>query len=253
MANIKFIKSDALNHLTDCVKSGEKKVIDLFLEDTNEKLMNYLFDTFNGAECFGETHHPLPDFNLDPTPVGAGEINNLKSVYSKLTSLTQAEASDKRFWVGLCICHAWAYVKQRWNIGVKPDKNQSRIGDHFLYAQSLRRSHTRNALARLWWIARLTYDENQIGDEFHLAKFVLSDTDYVITLLERNYSNNPNVVREFISAISQARAEGYKIDRIQMRQCGIHLHLLGGVYMLDAMAPGTVFNKIYEKAKTFGK
>lgn len=50
MANIKFIKSDALNHLTDCVKSGEKKVIDLFLEDTNEKLMNYLFDTFNGAE-----------------------------------------------------------------------------------------------------------------------------------------------------------------------------------------------------------
>lgn len=254
MANIKFIKSEVLNHITDCVKSDDQRVISLFLEDTNEKLVEYLGQVFGDTnDCFGETRHILPDFNLDPNPKGAPEITNLRNVYEKLPSLTPAEAADRRFWVGLCICHAWDYVKKRWEIAPGKVKNPSKICSHFLYVHSLRRSHTRNALARLWWIARLTYDTNNEEDKFHLAKFVLSDTDYVINLLERSFSNNPKVVREFIRAVSRARSDGYRIGRNEIRQCCIYLNLLGGVYMLDAMSEGVVYNKIYARATSFGK
>lgn len=253
MAFIKFITTEALDHLTSCIKDGNPQVIGLFEEPSNEKLLAYLKETFLGKECFFDTRHVLPDFNLDPSTKGKEEINNLKSVFTKLQGLTPAEASDKRFWVGLCILNNWPYVQQRWGITPGNSSNQSSIGDHFLYAHHLRRSHTRNAMARLWWIANLTYDNKNADDPFHLARFVLSDTDYVINLLERNFSNNHEMVREFVSAISKARGEGYKIGRLEIRQCCIYLNLLCGVYMFEAMENGSIFEKIYAKAKTFGK
>lgn len=251
MANIKFIRNDALNHLDDCIRSNNSEVVNMFFEDSNTALLAYLRETFNGEECFIDSRYLLPDFNLDPNTKGADEIGNLKSVYEKLP-LLPAEAADKRLWIGLCIYHCWEYVKQRWNIFAGNSCNRD-ILSHFLYGHGLRRSHTRNALARLWWIGELTYDDSNPADKLYLAKFVLSDTDYVINLLERNFSNNRKVVCEFIYAISKARQEGYKIKRMEIRECCIHLNLLGGVYMLDAMQPGSIYNKIYAKAKTFGK
>ena len=66
MANIKFIRNDALNHLDDCIRSNNSEVVNMFFEDSNTALLAYLRETFNGEECFIDSRYLLPDFNLDP-------------------------------------------------------------------------------------------------------------------------------------------------------------------------------------------
>lgn len=251
MAYIKFIEADVLNYLTNCVKAGDREVISLFFKETNKELCDHLKDFFRGQECFRDSKFFLPDFQLDPNPRGAAEILNMKSVHEKMHILP-AEAADKRLWIGLCIVHCWDYVRKRWDI-TPGNKAQSKILSHFLYGDGGRKSDTRNACARLWWISELTYDKTRKGDEYFLLKFVLSDTDYIINLLERTFSNNRQSVCEFIQAVSKAREEGYRIGREEIRKLCVHLNLLGGVYMLDAMSAGSVYNKIYACAKEFGK
>lgn len=51
-------------------------------------------------------------------------------------------------------------IQYRWGIDQKC--TVSAVKDHFFFGQKAgRRSLTRNALSRLWWIGRLTYDEKE--------------------------------------------------------------------------------------------
>lgn len=111
---------------------------------------------------------------------------------------------------------------------------------------------TRNALSRLWWIGRLTYDEKR-SDPWELTKFVCESSDYIMHILERNTSNNPAIIRPFLSAIIEAKAQGLPIDTNIVGELAKYLNLLGGIYILDCLPEQRIHDKILAKANEICK
>lgn len=119
------------------------------------------------------------------------------------------------------------------------------IEQHFFFGYGARRSLTRNALSRLWWIGRLTYDNER---EYELTKFVCENADNIMHILERNTSNNPDIVKAFISAVIDAKSTGKQIDTNDIGELSKYLNLLGGTYILDCLPSSVIYDKIYKKA-----
>ena len=154
------------------------------------------------------------------------------------------QASDERLWAGLCLGKFWSYVNYRWEISKKC--NISTVKQHYLFGFGARRSLTRNAMSRLWWIGRLTYDETR-PDPWELTEFVCENADYIMHTLERNFSNNPAIIHPFLSAIIDARKNGLRINTDIVGELSKYLNLLGGIYILDCLPYSKIYEKIYTK------
>lgn len=239
---VKFLTENALETLRN--EKNWPLFEPTFKCSTNRELLTTLQE-FLQEEPLKETDYYLPDdLILDPTCLGRTELPGVRAVYEALKGLPRSIASDARFWSGLCIDMFWPYVCKRWlNKGV----SASTVRDHFLFMGQSKKAYTRNALARLWWIGDLTVDYSR-KNPYEITEFVLQDTDYVVNILERNYSNNRGLVMEYVGAVERARSEGYDVRRKENRELCKFLNLLGGVYVLDALPKGMVYTKIYQKA-----
>jgi len=236
---LQFVSYDNL----DAIKSNLPSWSENFKLDSSDWM-----ETELGNALFSDTKFPeIQDFSLD---ISADkpfmtEAENVKRVYGKLNFLSDSQASDERLWAGLCLGPCWKYVKYRWEIDKKC--TVSNIQQHFLFGFGARRSLTRNAIARLWWIGRLTYDEKR-DDPWELTKFVCESSDYIMHILERNTSNNPAIIRAFLGAIIEARNSGLQVDTNTVGDLSKYLNLLGGIYILDCLPEEKIHDKIYSKA-----
>lgn len=205
----------------------------------------WISDFFDGKSPFKDTKYEIEDFQLDmsQTDPFLTEYENVRRVYTHLKFLPDSQASDERIWAGLCMGPFYDYVKYRWKID--ETSSAAAIGQHFFFGYGARRSLTRNALSRLWWIGRLTYD-NERG--YELTKFVCENADNIMHILERNTSNNPDIVKAFISAIIDAKGTGKLIDTNDVGELSKYLNLLGGTYILDCLPSSVIYDKIYKKA-----
>ena len=241
---IQFITGLAI----DTIKANIKTLLPLFMNDDYKELIKKLSEILDNEIFIKDTNYELKEnLKLDSSLIGANEINNVIAIYEGLPQdLPMTIATDERFWAGLSIIHFWSYVQMRWKI--KENLDESKVLSHYLYYQDRRKSLTRdNAIARLWWIGRLTYDSKR-NDKYELTKYVLADLDYINDFFGRNFSNNPRIVKEVIEAIEQIRNEGLKINRIIIRQLCVYVNMLGGVYILDEMSEGTIKKKVIDKA-----
>jgi hypothetical protein len=234
---IKFMPEDELI----AMKSNLNAVATKFTETDN----SWIKDLFDGNYPFKDTKFTIEDFALDMSQDDPfrTEFENVKRVYTRLKFLSDSQASDERLWAAMCLGEFYSYVQYRWN--VKKNHKSSNIEQHFFFAGPHRRALTRNALARLWWIGRLTYNDK---DGFALTEFVCRHADYISHILERNTSNNPTIVKAFLKAIMQAEVEGHKINTDTVAELAKYLNLLGGVYILDCLPYETIYKKIYDKA-----
>ena len=81
-----------------------------------------------------------------------------------------------------------------------------------------------------------------------MTKFVCENADNIMHILERNTSNNPDIVKAFISAIIDAKNTGKQIDTNDIGELSKYLNLLGGTYILDCLPSSVIYDKIYKKA-----
>ena len=210
---------------------------------------NKWIETELGHNPFIDTKYPLPEINLDMSqPVDKAfltDANNVREFYGKLTFITDSQASDERLWAGMCLGPFWSYTQYRWNIIEKCTKRQ--VEQHYFFGYGARRSLSRNALARLWWIGRLTFDESR-DDPYELTRFVCENADHIMHIIERNTSNNPTIIRPFVSAILEARNSGLPINTDTVGELSKYLNLLGGIYILDCLPYDTIYHKILDKA-----
>lgn len=236
---LQFVSHDNL----DAIKSNLPSWTENFKLDSSAWMEAEL-----GNSPFSDTKFPdIQDFSLDTSADKPfmTEAENVKHVYGKLNFLSDSQASDERLWAGLCLGPCWKYVKYRWEIDKKC--TVSNIQQHFFFGFGARRSLTRNAIARLWWIGRLTYDEKR-NDPWELTKFVCESSDYIMHILERNTSNNPAIIRAFLSATIEARKNGLQVDTNTVGDLSKYLNLLGGIYILDCLPEEKIYDKIYSKA-----
>lgn len=202
-----------------------------------------------GHSPFLSTKYPMPDIHLDMSQPKkeATDFVNVQEFYSKLSFLSDSQASDERLWAGLCLGPFYEYVQYRWKIESAED-----INAHYFFGFGPRRSLNRNALARLWWIGRLTFDESR-SDPYELTKFVCEKSNHAMHIIERNTSSNPIIIRAFVSALLAARAEGLNINVKAVAELSKYLNLLGGTYILDCLPFEVIYSKVLEQARKIAK
>ena len=233
---LQYIKEDDLI----AIKANLKTLAAKF-EGTNDWIPQF----FDGRTPFKDTKYEVEDFSLDMSQDDPflTEYENVRRVYTRLRFLPDSQASDERLWAGLCLGYFYDYVKYRWKIN--GHSSATSIEQHYLFGFGARRSLTRNAMARLWWIGRLTYDNER---EYELTKFVCENADNIMHILERNTSNNPEIIKSFISAILDVRNEGKALNTDDIGALSKYLNLLGGTYILDCLPSKVIYDKIYKKA-----
>ena len=238
---LQFVSYDNI----DLIKTNLPHIVEKFKLDSSDWINDELGITLLSDTKFKESS----DFTLDMSEDKPffTEAENAKRIYSNLNFLSDSQASDERLWAGLCFGPFWMYVKYRWDIDKKC--TTSNIVQHFMFGFGARRSLTRNAISRLWWIGRLTYDETRINDPWELTRFVCENTDNIMHTLERNTSNNPKIIRPFLSAIIDARKNGIPINTDTVGELSKYLNLLGGIYILDCLPEKKIYDKIYQKSQ----
>lgn len=234
---LQFLPEDNMLSIKANLKALEKK----FADPSND----WIAETFDGNSPFKDTKYTVDDFALDMSQDDPfrTEFENVQRVYSRLKFLSDSQASDERLWSALCLGPFYQYVQYRWRI--KEKCTVSNIEQHFFFTGTSRRALTRNALARLWWIGRLTYNDK---DGYALTEFVCSHADYIMHILERNTSNNPTIIRAFLRALIDAKNEGHNINTDAVGELSKYLNLLGGIYILDCLPYQQMYDKIYKKA-----
>jgi hypothetical protein len=234
---IVFLEEDSLLAL----KSNLSQISSKFMYPDNGWIEEYF-----GRSPFIESKYIIDDFTLDMSQEKPflTEFENVQRVYNRLNFLSDSQASDERLWAGLCLTSFWRYTQYRWDIINKC--TPSNIEQHFFFGFSARRSLTRNALSRLWWIGRLTYDETR-EDHYELTRFVCENSDYIMHILERNISNNPMIIKAFLSALLTARKNGLSINTDTVGNLSKYLNLLGGTYILDCLPSQVIYDKILKK------
>lgn len=123
----------------------------------------------------------------------------------------------------------------------------STVRQHYFFGFGPRRSLTRNAMSRLWRIGQLTYDPER-QDPFELTDFVCENSRFIVDVLERNVSDSLPLMKEFLSACVDLNKAGYMMDTNIIRELQKYMDILGGVYVLDYMPQGFLYNKIKERA-----
>ncbi|MGP1585769.1 MAG: DUF6339 family protein [Schwartzia sp. (in: firmicutes)] len=237
---IQFVSYDNI----DLIKSNLQTWAEHFRADSSDRLAEEL----EMPLFIDSKFEKVLDFALDMSAEKPFQTDaeNAKRLYENFCFLSESQASDERLWAGLCLGPFWNYVKYRWDIDAKCTVQQ--IRQHFFFGFGARRSLTRNALSRLWWIGRLTQDTTR-RDPWELTRFVCSNADYIMHILERNTSNNPTIIRGFLTAVIDAGAHGLRIDTNTVGALAKYLNLLGGVYILDCLSEQRIYEKIYEKVK----
>jgi len=240
---ITFLEEENLYAL----KSNLPNIVDKFTLPNADWIEEFL-----GCSPFAETKYKVDDFVLDMSQEKPflTEFENVQRIYNRLRFLSDSQASDEKLWAGLCLNHFWKYTQYRWSIAEKCTVDN--VKQHFFFGFGARRSLTRNALSRLWWIGRLTFDSSR-KDPFELTKFVCENADYIMHILERNMSNSPMITKAFISAMIDARNEGFLINTDTVGELSKYLNLLGGTYILDCLPEDKIYDKVVNQIRLMKK
>ena len=218
-----------------------------YADDTNK----WIFDYFGTENPFIEFKREFPDFKLlfnSTDEVGKIDVNNTIILYSAMKSLTDTEAGDERLWAGMCHCDFWSFLKQRWQSKTYRDLEDTTIKSRYFFGQDRRRSFITNSLAKLWWIGRLTYDENRT-DPFELTKYLTEEySRKSLIIFSNNYMSNQAVAKGLLSALKELEERGFEIkgkdDRRIYIEATKYLNVLGGTYVLDYYTSDEIKNKV---------
>lgn len=233
-----IMDTDMLDYLKDsvCIKENINKYISYSNND-------WIYDICE-KNPFVETRFTnIPDFSLDMSserPVDT-EFENVKRVYSNLSFLSESTATDERLWTALCLGEFYDYVRYRWKI-----QNEGNVKEHYFLKYESRQSLMRNAISRLWWIGRLTYDKSR-EDPFELTSVVCESSDFITGFLERNISDSLHILRPAIESVIECRNAGIKTDMHIVRDMLKYLNLLGGIYILDIMSEEWIKDKLKKR------
>lgn len=215
-----YFAEEAYNDLYDHMESNKERY-----SDTAPWINSY----FEGKQYALETGIEYPDFELVYTGDKAkDDFENTVLVYSSLGNiLTPHQACNKYMWSLLSHEKYWAYVTKRW-----PVEGGAAIKTRYLCGDS-RNALSLNALSRLWWYGRLTYDEDNPLDPYHHTKLMISDADLCQNLIQHKYSMEKNIILGILDAIDEHLGNNGKWNKDIQRELVKYINRYGAVASLD--------------------
>ena len=155
--------------------------------------------------------------------------SNAVEVYEAIGSLDRANAADPRLWSYLSMVTFRQYTELRWPLAGR-EKFKPYALDHWLMVNSSPRSLMRNSIARLWWTADLTYDQEiehpysvKTGDPFAYTRWVLANENRRQSIFERQIGRSPRLMWAVLEAMQEKHLEGTK-DRSKALLKHVYLH-----------------------------
>ena len=230
--NVLYIKESALEQLkTNIDNNIEKYLLD-------DKWINEYLQSIDWQEWNIQSRLFMNDIALvvEPTDRGKNDAENSKRVYSALKDITPAQASDERLWTYLTHVTYWDYMKARWNVETRLERNPKNfITERYFFSSNRQKALVRNGIARLWWYGYVSFDDTR-ENPFELTEFLLSKQNLATSLMERQYSNNRDFIIVTLSVLKDYEQVIPSIlTKKPIQALTKHIQHIGGVSILDAL------------------
>lgn len=238
---IQFMKDDSVYALKKYIKYAKKHY--------NDDNIDWIKSITNNEDNFGILKKDFDDFELIISDKPEkDDIENMKIIYDSLKNLTDSQASDERLWAGLSHTKFWNYMQKRWPLPNEPEKWQKHILQHYFFAHGAR-STVLNGLARLWWYARLTYDETNIDNPYELTEYMAKDINgKAYMLFGSNFSRNRDIQRLFLYTIKNYEEQhGLVLSREEFGELRKQVVLWSGKLVIDIVDKEILKNKIIKE------
>ena len=245
---IHFFKEDALNYFESNIKSNISHYSDL----NNNWVFEQYEEPFEEIELNGNFPKMYINSN-DPTKM---DLENMKIFYPALKDLTEAQACDERLWAGLTHGDFFAYTQARWNNPREIDnmKKENYISSRYFYSQGAR-SQVRHTLAKLWWVGKMVYDDQNIDDPLHFVDTVgrRDMATRVSDLFTSSLSRNIHLLRPFLNVVDYFELNGKSLNQDYFRSLVQYLNIIGGIYLIDFLDEKDIETKLIERVEYYDK
>jgi hypothetical protein len=208
------------------------------LEDFRDKIENNIEQYREGKLKFVKANDlikaPRVDiedlkFDMSKSKPSDTDYENIKRFYLSFKDLKDGPATEERLWAGLChYSPFWEYVKYRWDCNEKKEV----VKRYFFDDGS--RSIFVNALARLWWYGRMTYDE-KAKDPFELTEYICENlTTKGLLTMTFAFSHNRKICITYLRAMMNFEKK-HKLTEEEYLKSRRRVNLWGGKILLDSL------------------
>lgn len=236
------MKDDALAYFKGNASANRLNYI-----DANNKWIYEKYSLYKGQDCspFGEFKLEVLDFKMDMSadkPENTDWIN-AKILYKSLMMISDTQASDERFWVGLAHADLWDYMLYRCKL-TEENAQSNKILINYFFNYGNKRSLIVHPLARLWWVGRLIYNKNATEQFDGLEYFKTDFAGKTLTMFSNNYTNNPSNSRVILKCVMILENAGEKINIVKFREILRYVNQLGGIIVIDYLTEKELQEKI---------
>ncbi|WP_353508752.1 DUF6339 family protein [Intrasporangium sp.] len=173
----------------------------------------------------------LPDLVVVDSSREVAEVANAQALYQALGAMPRVAASDPRLWNYLALGPMREYMNARWSL--EGTRNwRGRLADRWLLNRATMGSLIRHGVARLWWLAELTYDASQerplsagSRNEWAYLEAALLKEDRVMAVFDRDFGSIPGVR---FALLEHLTALGDRATQSTVRSMAKEITLLNG-------------------------
>jgi uncharacterized protein DUF6339 len=187
------------------------------------------------------TKYKLDEY-LELSPKPENDVESSIAIFNQLSGLDRVQANDRRLWVSLTHGKFFSYTKNRWNYN--KEYSDEAILRRFHFEGSSLETRMRNSISRLWWAARITYDENR-KDPFELTRILWSKQDLIQNVVERSYGTYENVVK----GILETYKDNPGLSESELRSLYTGMNSIGGVKVLSFLNVSEVKHELKKIAE----
>ncbi len=231
---INFMKKDALDILTSDIPNN------ISWYNLKERWIDQYFEEKGFERYSFSTDIMVPDVDLTVGNSKTDYENAVKLYEAFKGNLNPVQASDLRLWSYLAHHTYWNYMRTRWAIDVAFDEDEddtgsdkivSRIGSRYFFKASKGKAFVRQGIARLYWSAYLTYDEDNKDNPYEMTEYFLSKQDIFANSTERSLARYKVLL---IAALKVLKENG-DLKRDDIRNYFLNLNQAGGVIVFDSL------------------
>lgn len=236
--NLMYLKDSSISQLKQNIMNNKEKYY-----SAKPWIKEYLNESIGEQNPFIESRVLFEKQDLY-MPVSSRDNKdglNAEIIHKSLKHLTSAQAADERIWTFLAHEIYPEYVSARW---IKKDKEIT-VGGLERYFAYNNKTLSKNAIARLWWGAYLTYDETR-EDPYELTRLFFKSQDLTVGLLERNMGNNQKWIKAFLSVLLDYDTKYKIIKSTNVQNLMKYLNFFGGVTIFESMNKAAIERMIYK-------
>ncbi len=233
-----FMKQKALDSLQKDIPDNLQKY-----DSTTPWIDQYFIEKETPKYCF-DTGIEVEDYQL---VLGGPEsdFQNARIIYEAYKEkLNPVQASDLRLWAYLAHAQHWDYMCKRWKIDVPDEEDEedeqeggkktptekviNRVKTRYFFGASRGKAFVRQGMARLFWSAYLTYDDNN-PNPYEYTEFFFSKQDIFTSITERSYARNKILI---LAALKELKKHP-ELSRDDIRLFLARLNQTGAITVLD--------------------